>query len=1348
MQRREFLKNCSASAALSLANHKAGAVEAPAGDELDAGFRNPPQSASPRTWWHWMNGNITASGITADLEAMKRVGLGGFQIFNVGSRTVKGPVGFFTPQWFELTEHAAKEAERLGLEFAMHNCPGWSSSAGPWITPELAMQQLVWSETFVAGGKPIDRTLPQPFTKLNFYRDAMVLAFPSLAGETRPLRDAIRAASTGAGPIDVGMLTDGDFSKGIDVRPSPSGEPGFLLLEFQQPIEARAMAVYGLATASGSASSAAEVTVEASDDGTTYSPVCQIRVPSTGGVSDIPGTATFAAVQMKYLRMKMHQPTRVSQIAISAAARIAGWHFKNNSASRGGPGQATAAERWITADVPRDSVIDAGKVLDISQHMDSQGRLRWEAPAGDWTILRMGHTPTGRHNSSAPDGGLGLDCDKYSRAGIEFHFRHMFEKLLPMLRPLVEKKMAGTLIDSYEVGMQNWAHEFPEEFRKRAGYDLRKYMPAMTGRVVGSAEESERFLWDVRRLQADLMADNYYGRFAELCRENGLISSAEPYAGGPFDEMQIGSRVDVPMAEFWQGGSSHRSVKMVASVGHVNGRPVIGAESFTGNPEYSKWQAHPYGLKAQGDWMYAQGLNRFIFHCYAQQPHLEAVPGMTMGCYGVHFDRTNTWFEQAGEWIRYLSRCQYLLQQGLFVADLLYFEGENAPVESTGLASLNPAPPQGYDWDTIDAEAFLKRARVENGRIVLPDGMSYRVFVLRDAPRVSLRLMRKIREMVGQGMCLVGAKPQGSPSLIGYPESDSEVRRIADELWGDGNGATFIERKVGSGWVFGGQPLNAVLAKLDVAPDFEMTSRSADAQVYSIHRRIGGHDVYFVCNHKRRAEDLVCTFRVDGKQPELWDPATGNTVAVGVYDLAAGRMRVPVHLDPAGSVFVLFRRPATAQRVVSAARDGVTLLSPEPFAPAQAAPHRGLANTFTISVWIKPELDTPLPAAGPGPLSAPASFVFFPPPGDTVYGEGHASCGMTAGRNGIGLFERSRDGAATALIARMGIAGWTHVAVVYDDGVPALYVDGKLAQRGRKSGRVVHPGVREPNLGYGTPAFNGDMSEPELFAEALDEDRIGKLALAGVPPPPGEAPVEVVNGAVPELLVSESGSYEQRGASGESVTVRVSSVGKPIDVVGRWDVSFPPKRGAPASIVLPELTSLHRHADAGVRFFSGTATYAKALTIPADALGPGKRLYLDLGRVEVIAKVRVNDRNIGVVWKPPYRLDISGAAQPGSNRLEIEVTNLWPNRLIGDEYLPEENEYSTKGTNIKDIGQIKEIPEWFLRNQPKPGARVTFSTWRHYRKDSPLVESGLLGPVRLHSAVSLPLGGFKPEHRG
>ena len=334
--------------------------------------------------------------------------------------------------------------------------------------------------------------------------------------------------------------------------------------------------------------------------------------------------------------------------------------------------------------------------------------------------------------------------------------------------------------------------------------------------------------------------------------------------------MQIGARVDVPMAEFWQGGSSHRSVRLAASVGHVNGRAVVGSESFTGNPEYAKWQEHPFGLKAQGDWMYAQGLNQFIFHRYAQQPNLDAVPGMTMGCYGIHFDRTNTWFEQGRAWIQYLTRCQYLLQKGLSVADLLYFEGENAPVEAPAPATLTPPPPTGYDWDLIDSGALLERARAADGRIVLPDGMSYRVLILRADARLSLPVMRKIRDLVRQGVCVVGAKPQGSPSLMGYPESDSEVRRIADELWGESAGADAVERTVGGGRVFCGQPLPEVLAKLGVTPDIEITSRSGTEQVYAIHRRIGDADVYFLCNHKRREEELVCTFRVNDKQPEFW----------------------------------------------------------------------------------------------------------------------------------------------------------------------------------------------------------------------------------------------------------------------------------------------------------------------------------------------------------------------------------------------------------------------------------------------------------------------------------------------
>ncbi|HWB82902.1 MAG TPA: glycosyl hydrolase [Bryobacteraceae bacterium] len=1324
MQRRSFLKSCAAALALtapdSQAADTAGAVS------LEEAFRNPPQWARPKTWWHWMNGNITAEGITLDLEAMKQIGLAGFQCFNVGSRTPKGPVEYFSPEWFRLTEHAIRETDRLGLDFGMHNCPGWSSSAGPWITPELSMQQLVWSEAFVSGGKTIDLTLPQPYSKLDYYRDAMVVAFPSLEGETHSLASRIRAVTSNSGSIDPNVLTDGDLSKGVELRSSVPGQPIVVQMEFAEPFEARAIAVYGIGLA--------RIMIDGSEDGAQFHQIAVLTAPSTANMPDIPGTATFSAVRVKYLRLSLRQPGRLCHVRVSSAGRIPEWQRKNNSATYAG--HEPSAEHAIESST--GSIINRASVIDLSRHMDAHGRLQWDAPAGNWTILRLGHTPTGRHNSSPPDGGQGLDCDKYTRAGIDFHFNYVFSRLLPSLRPLVAKHMAGTLIDSYEVGMQNWTRDFPQEFERRRGYSLLPYMPAMTGRVTSSPEESERFLWDVRRVQADLMAENYYGRFTELCREHGLLSSAEPYSGGPFDEMQSGSVVDVPMGEFWQASGTHRSVKLAASVGHIYGRREIAAESFTGNPQYAKWQGHPYGFKAQGDWMYTQGLNRFIFHRYAMQPHPTAVPGMTMGCYGIHFDRTNTWFPLAGPWIEYLSRCQYLLQQGVFMGDLLYFEGEDAPVEAPVRRALQPAPPLGYDWDTVDAGAILNRIRVENGRIVLPDGLSYRVMILRDDARLSLDLLRKIRDLVHEGMCLVGAKPAGSAGLAGYPRTETEAQDILSELWSGLDGKTVTEHAAGKGRVFWGAPLNVVLNQQGIEPDFEATSRSGDAQIHYIHRRVPDGEVYFVANRKRRAEDLVCTFRVTGKQPEFWDPATGAITPVHFHEPAGKRTRVPVHLDPAGSVFVVFRFAAEPRRVTEVTKDGASIVQTKPFPIPAAAPHRGVTNNFTICVWVKPELDTPLEALGRGPIASPASYVFFPPEGDAVYGEGHASCGLIAGRNGIGIYERSRAGVRPALVAEMPIAGWTHLAVVYKDGMPSVYVNGKFVRQGRRSANVVHPGTGEPNLGYEVPNFNGDLTDPELFPEALDPERIQRAASAGVPKPAEPPAVEPAVDGSGDWLIWQNGRYRLHGAGDHNSEMPVTGIGQPIDVAGPWQVTFPPKRGAPESVTLPELISLHKHTDPGVRYFSGTATYSKALSIPALAKGQ-QRLYLDLGRVEVIAEVHLNGRDLGILWKPPHRVDVTGAVRAGRNQLEIRVTNLWPNRLIGDEFLPPENEYRETGTNIKDIGEIKQIPEWFLEGKPKPGKRITFSTWRHYYKDSPLLESGLLGPVQLRSAVRRPI---------
>jgi hypothetical protein len=320
-------------------------------------------------------------------------------------------------------------------------------------------------------------------------------------------------------------------------------------------------------------------------------------------------------------------------------------------------------------------------------------------------------------------------------------------------------------------------------------------------------------------------------------------------------------------------------------------------------------------------------------------------------------------------------------------------------------------------------------------------------------------------------------------------------------------------------------------------------------------------------------------------------------------------------------------------------------------------------------------------------------------------------------------------------MAQMPVSGWTHLAVVYQDGLPSLYVNGKLARQGRKSDRVVHPGVGEANLGYGAPTFNGDLTDPDLFPEPLSEDRIQKLVAAGVPNPAEPPAIELAGNTNPELLVWRDGRYLLRDAAGRNSAISISGIGLPLKLTGPWRVAFPPKRGAPVEIVLPELVSLHKHAEAGVRYFSGTATYSKTLPVSAGAVADGKRLYVDLGRVEVLAEVRMNGRDLGTLWKPPYRVDVTGAVRPGDNQLEVLVTNLWPNRLIGDEYLPAENEYRETGTNIKDIGEIGRIPDWFLQGAPKPGPRITFSTWRHYRKDSPLLESGLLGPVHLRTAM-------------
>jgi hypothetical protein len=840
-----------------------------------------------------------------------------------------------------------------------------------------------------------------------------------------------------------------------------------------------------------------------------------------------------------------------------------------------------------------------------------------------------------------------------------------------------------------------------------------------------------------------MIADNYYHRFQELCHQHHLTSYIEPYESGPMEEMQIGSRGDVNLGEFWSGFSSitpirptsRRTAKLAASIAHINGQQLVGAEAFTAEPESARWQEYPFYLKAVGDKAFTTGINRMIIHRFAHQPHPSALPGMSMGPWGIHFDRTNTWWEQSKGWLSYLSRCQYILQQGHSVADLLYFSGDDANMYTkVEPEDLIPSPVKGFDYDLVNAEV-MKNARIRDNRIILVNGKSYSVFVLQEYDAVSLMMMRKIHELVKDGMIMVGAKPERSTGLSTYTNDDIEFKKITDDLWGN---EPFIDKSIGKGRVFWGWPFSSILLEsLSIKPDFEYTSRSGNAPILYTHRRIADGELYFLSNQRRSSEEAVCSFRVNNKQPELWDATTGKIIKVGIYDLIDGGVRFPIQFDPYGSVFVLFRSAPPANRILSVQRNGQTILSTEDFPSPPEIKESSVANSFTISFWAKPEINVLLnPNFIIGTISEPWTeyYAVYPTSGKQLFGDGQACCGITVGRNGIGLWEHGSGQPILVLPAKVAISGWSHIGVVYNENIPSVFVNGRLIAEGKKSKYSVHATMGKISLQEGASYYNGDMSEPVIFMEAMKQDRIAKLANEKFQVSPNPFVVALTGSTKPAMLIRENGKYLLRKSGGDVHSFEVSNLPKSIVLAGSWDVQFPPHFGAPAHIVLPQLSSLHHHQESEVKYFSGTATYKKSFTVPDGSLLSGRQWFLDLGRVEVVCAVKVNGKDLGHLWKRPYRMDVTESLRMGTNTLEIKVTNQWVNRLIGDEQLADPDQFTpgagSSGLESATRGGIERLPAWYRNGKPKPNdGRITFTTWKQYTKDSPLVESGLVGPV-------------------
>ena len=879
--------------------------------------------------------------------------------------------------------------------------------------------------------------------------------------------------------------------------------------------------------------------------------------------------------------------------------------------------------------VTTNGVIPARAVVNLTAQLGADGKLNWTVPPRTWQIQRIGHTTTGSSTRPPVAGGNGLECDKLGAAGMDAHFAGMMAKLVKTAGPLAGKALTATHIDSWEVGSQNWTANMREEFQKRRGYDPLPWLPCLTdvtrekvkdkatthfAHTLDDAATAARFRWDFDQTIAELLAENYSGRIAELAHANGLRYSLEGYDLPFGDEYTYTARADEPMTEFWTMGWSGRTTQSkaeeMASVAHVYGHAIVGAESFTSGDK-EEWKLTPADIKALGDYEFAQGVNRFVFHRYAHQPYLDRAPGATMGPWGLHYERTQTWWELSSAWHEYLSRCQYLLRQGKFTADVLYLRPE---VPNQTYYTPDLPPPAGYRFDEISAEALQQRVSVQAGKLVLPDGMSYRVLVLPPVKTMTPALLAKIQELTRAGATVVasGARPQTSPSLQDFPKCDDTVAKLGGELWENCDGKTITENSLGQGKFIWGQPLEKVLADLDVPPDF-----AANTKLNWIHRHVDGAEIYFVANPAGTAVEARCTFRVQGLLPEWWNPETGETTLLATYEATAAGITVPLRLGPSGSGFIVFRQSATGfDPVVKLLRNGEPLL--------ETVPQREDLKIVSASYGV---------------------------PGDAA---------------------RTRD---------------------VREQVQALVAQGKTTFQ---VGDLAESG--DPAYGtVKTLAVEFTAARKTFKATGKDPEPITLSALVPAP----ERPAEILGDAAGNLHLAarDPVSYEWVTASGRTNRAEITEVTPPLEINGPWQLAFPPKWGAPESVTLTNLISWSDSADAGVKYFSGTATYRTTFEF-SKSKTPDTRFRLTLGEVRVMARVKVNGQDCGIAWKPPYQVDVTSAIKAGENRLEISVANLWPNRLIGDAAQPVEK-------------------------------RLTWSSWEPFKPGTPLLPSGLLGPVQI-----------------
>lgn len=909
---------------------------------LKASFANPPKEARPRVWWHWMNGNITKDGIRKDLEWMERSGIAGFQNFDASLFTplvVQKKLVYMTPEWKDAFKFTTELAQQKNLEMAIAGSPGWSVTGGPWVEPKDGMKKYVWTEMRVEGGKMIDIILPKPDgvtgrmqnqplasamfqetapkPKPGYYADVRVMAYRNPLGD-KTLNALGASVSASGGQFELAQLTDGDIAKTAHLPAKSLEEDMWIQYAFPEPVTMKAMTVSGanhipLEDFNGGPKNRS---LQVSDDGIHFKTVATL----TGSIVPL-NTVSFVPTTGKYWRL-VYKPfvappnAMLEMFGAGGSSKPQGVdvaEFQLYNTDRVDQFEDKAGfdpwkeKPYKEAGIAADA-IPLTDVLDITGKMDASGKLRWEAPQGNWTIVRLGYSLTGRENHPASPEATGLEVDKLDKEAVRKYINTYLDMYKDATGGMMGTKgLTHMVLDSYEAGHMTWTATMPEEFQRRRGYSLVPWIPVLTGRVVVSREQSEKFLWDFRKTIGEMIANHHYTIIGEELHKRGMKRYTESHENMRIylaDGMDVKRRADIPMSAMWQPGAlaagtdeeirSRADIRESASVAHIYGQNIVAAESMTtaGN----SFAPYPATLKRTADMEMASGVNRFVVHTSVHQPLDSLLPGLSLGPFGQWFTRQETWANQARSWVDYLARTSHLLQQGKFVADVLYYYGENTNITSLCQDAL-PAVPSGYEYDFANANVLLEAVQPQGGKLHTKTGMQYAILVLDpSAAEMTLPVLKRLLQFAESGISITGTQPQHSPSLS---DDEQAYDRTLKQLLSHPNVAF-------------GRDIREQLHQKKINEDVVISGQQAE--ILYVHRKMEGRDIYWLDSRSAAANTATLSFRVSDKTPTVWDPVTGETRAIG-YALKDGRITLKMDFHPWQALFLVFEGPLKSTKL-------------------------------------------------------------------------------------------------------------------------------------------------------------------------------------------------------------------------------------------------------------------------------------------------------------------------------------------------------------------------------------------------------------------------------------------------